>query len=98
MPNASGTCRPRFREKADALASPMRIRPCPQPARVGPSIVEGGVCLAVFSRHGSRVLVSVFDEAGETELASLPLPCRSGDIHHGLLEGAGAGLRYGLRV
>ncbi len=65
---------------------------------MGPSIVEGGVCLAVFSRHGSRVLVSVFDEAGETELASLPLPCRSGDIHHGLLEGAGAGLRYGLRV
>ncbi|WP_199092590.1 glycogen debranching protein GlgX [Bosea sp. ASV33] len=65
---------------------------------MGPSIVEGGVCLAVFSRHGSCVLVSVFDEAGETELASLPLPCRSGDIHHGLLEGAGAGLRYGLRV
>jgi glycogen operon protein len=65
---------------------------------MGPTLVEDGVCLAVFSRHGSRVLVSIFDEAGEAELASLPLPCRDGDIHYGLLEGAGAGLRYGLRV
>ncbi|MGV2981483.1 glycogen debranching protein GlgX [Camelimonas sp. ID_303_24] len=65
---------------------------------MGPSLVEGGVCFAVFSRHGARVLVSVFDEAGEAELAQFALPCREGDIHFGLLEGAGAGLRYGLRV
>jgi len=65
---------------------------------MGPSVVEDGVCFAVFSRHGSRVLVSVFDEAGEGELARFALPCREGDIHFGLLEGAGATLRYGLRV
>ncbi|MDR6830951.1 glycogen operon protein [Bosea sp. BE271] len=65
---------------------------------MGPSLVEGGVGFAVFSQNGTRVLVSIFDETGETELALLPLPCRTGDIHHGLLEGAGAGLRYGLRV
>ncbi|RYE34913.1 MAG: glycogen debranching enzyme GlgX [Hyphomicrobiales bacterium] len=65
---------------------------------MGASLVEDGVCLAVFSRHGTRVFVCIFDEAGEAELASLPLPCRDGDIHYGLLEGASAGMRYGLRV
>ena len=65
---------------------------------MGASVVKDGVTFAVFSRHGTRVFVSVFDEAGVTELASLPLPCRDGDIHYGLLEGAGAGTRYGLRV
>ncbi len=65
---------------------------------MGPSLAEDGVRFAIFSRHGSRALVSIFDEAGETELASLPLPCRDGNIHYGLLKGAGVGLRYGLRV
>jgi glycogen operon protein len=80
------------------VAAIPRIRPCARPARMGAAVVEGGVCLAVFSRHGSRVLAAIFDEAGETEIALLPLPCRDGDIHYGLIEGAGAGLRYGLRV
>ncbi|BCB18602.1 glycogen debranching protein GlgX [Bosea sp. ANAM02] len=65
---------------------------------MGASIVEDGVSFAVFSRHGTRVLVSVFDADGETEVASLPLPGRDGDIHYGLLQGVGTGLRYGLRV
>ncbi|MGN6098861.1 MAG: glycogen debranching protein GlgX [Bosea sp. (in: a-proteobacteria)] len=65
---------------------------------MGPSLVEDGVRFAIFSRYGRRVLVSIFDEAGEAELASLPLPCRDGNIHYGLLKGAGVGLRSGLRV
>lgn len=75
-----------------------RIIPCARPLSMGASLVEDGVRFAVFSRHGTRVFACLFDEAGETELASLPLPCRDGDIHYGLLEGAGAGMRYALRV
>lgn len=74
------------------------ILPCPLPARMGASVTEDGIAFAVFSRNGERVLVSLFDEAGNNEIARLPLPYRSGDIHHGVLPGAKAGLRYGLRV
>lgn len=74
------------------------MRPCARPTRLGARTVEGGICFAVFSHNGRRVLVSVFDQEGDTEVATLALPCRDGDIHYGLLEAAGPGLRYGLRV
>jgi len=76
----------------------VEILACPLPARLGATITPEGVTFAVFSRHGERLLLSLFDEAGEREGARLPLPCRCGDIHHGLLPGAGDGLRYGLRA
>lgn len=72
--------------------------PCPVPATMGTSVTKDGVAFAVFSRHGEQVSVCLFDDTGEHETARLPLPCRSGDIHHGFLPGADAGLRYGLRV
>ena len=59
---------------------------------------EEGVAFAVFSRHGETVHLCLFDEAGESETARLALPCRTGDIHYGLLPGAACGLRYALRV
>lgn len=77
---------------------PDAIRPSPLPARLGATLTEDGVAFAVFSRHGDRVELCLFDEAGKTETARLPLPCRSGDIHHGWLPGGRAGLRYGWRV
>jgi glycogen operon protein len=75
-----------------------RFDPCPLPAGMGTTITGDGIAFAVFSRNGERVLLCLFDAAGEHEIARLPLPCRSGDIHHGLLRDAGTGLRYGLRV
>jgi glycogen operon protein len=74
------------------------LEPCALPARTGATPVEGGVEFAVFSRNGERVSLCLFDEAGEREIARLPLPRRSGDIHHGFLPGVGPGLRYGLRA
>jgi glycogen debranching enzyme len=71
---------------------------CPLPPQLGATILPDGVAFAVFSRNGERVEVALFDEPGDKEIACLPLPCRSGDIHHGFLPAAGAGLRYGLRV
>jgi glycogen operon protein len=57
-----------------------------------------GVAFAVFSRNGERIDLCLFDDDGVSETARLPLPCRSGDIHHGFLRGAKAGQRYGLRA
>lgn len=78
--------------------SATRLEPCPLPARMGATVTADGVAFAVFSRNGDRVELCLFDEPGEREVARLPLPCRSGDIHHGFLRGAAPGLRYGLRV
>lgn len=80
------------------MSSGQTLLPCSLPARLGSTVTADGVEFAVFSRHGDRVHLCLFDEHGEGETARLPLPSRSGDIHHGLLPCAGAGLRYGLRV
>jgi len=57
-----------------------------------------GVNFALFSRHGERVELCVFDAGGEHEVARLPMPARTGDIWHGRLPEAGPGLLYGYRV
>lgn len=72
--------------------------PCRLPPQLGATVTADGVAFAVFSQNGERVLVSLFDDSGEIETVRLPLPCRSGDVHHGLLPRAGPGLRYGLRA
>lgn len=80
------------------MAPVSRLVAGPLPARLGAVPAEDGVSFAVFSRHGERVELCLFEESGERETARLTLPCRSGDIHHGVMPGATAGLRYGLRV
>lgn len=75
-----------------------RLLPCPLPARMGATPGEDGITFAVLSRNGESVDLCLFDESGECEIARLALPCRTGDIHHGLLPDAKIGLRYGLRV
>ncbi|MFN3671777.1 MAG: glycogen debranching protein, partial [Bosea sp. (in: a-proteobacteria)] len=65
---------------------------------MGATVTPDGVAFAVFSRHGERVELCLFDAEGAHETVRMALPGRSGDIHHGYLPGAGPGLRYGLRV
>lgn len=69
-----------------------------QPARLGVQAVGDGVDVAVWSRHAEAIDLCVFDAAGERETGSFRLPCRSGDVWHGRLPGAGPGLVYGLRA
>ena len=68
------------------------------PAMLGATPVDGGVNFALWSAHAELVQLCVFDEGGTTELARLPLPGREGDVWHGFLPGASAGLCYGYRV
>ena len=70
-----------------------------QPSPLGASICEGGINLAVVSRHAERIFACIFDESGDREIVRLALPGRSDDdIHHGFIAGASPGTRYGLRA
>jgi glycogen debranching enzyme len=60
-------------------------------------VVEGGVNFAVFSAHATRLELCLFDDEGRREIARLPLQ-PEGEIWHGLLRGAAAGVVYGLRA
>jgi glycogen operon protein len=76
----------------------MEIVPDRLPPTLGVRPRDGGLDVAVFSRHAERIELCLFSDDGVRETQRLPLTCRDGDIHHGFLPGAGAGLRYGLRA
>ena len=65
---------------------------------LGARVRDGGVNFVVASEHASAVELCLFDDEGKQERQRLPLPGRSGDLWHGFLPGAGAGLVYGLRA
>lgn len=65
------------------------------PDRLGATLSGDGVNFAVFSAHATAVDLCLFDGHAETRLA---LPARTGDIWHGFLPGAGAGVAYGFRA
>ena len=73
------------------------IRPGrPDPLGVVPS--GDGVNVAVFSAHAEAIEFCLFDAAGETELARIRLPGRTGPVFHGHVPGVAPGARYGLRA
>jgi glycogen debranching enzyme len=57
-----------------------------------------GVNFAVFSAHAQAIELCIFDDTGTHELQRIGFPSRSGDVWHLHLEGARAGLIYGLRA
>ena len=69
-----------------------------QPWPMGAHVSGDGVNFAVFSANAEAIELCLFDDDGTQELARLRLPQRTGDIWHGQLEGARAGLVYGLRA
>ncbi len=69
-----------------------------QPWPLGASVDSQGVNFAVFSAHATAIELCLFDDEGKIEIARFTLPGRSGDVWHGHLRGATAGLVYGLRA
>ena len=57
-----------------------------------------GINFSVFSAHAEAIEVCLFDPDGSRELQRLTLPAHCGDIWHGRLPGAGAGLVYAYRA
>lgn len=70
----------------------------PQP--LGATWTEGGVNFAIFSSHATRVEVCIYDSVTGAEHSRHTLPCRSGDVWHGMLRPhlAGPGSPYAFRV
>jgi isoamylase len=68
------------------------------PALLGATPLEGGVNFALYSHHGVRIELVIFDEMGKNELARADLPARTGDIWHGFAVGLRPGHAYGYRV
>ena len=65
---------------------------------MGSSCTTLGVNFAVFSAHAQAIELCVFDATGVHELQRICFPSRSGDVWHLHLDGASAGLIYGLRA
>ncbi|HYD77185.1 glycogen debranching protein GlgX [Ramlibacter sp.] len=69
-----------------------------RPWPLGATLDAQGVNFAVHSSVADKVEVCLFDRTGTRELRHVALPCRTGDIWHGLVPRLPAGSRYGLRV
>jgi isoamylase len=65
---------------------------------LGAHVIEGGVNFAVYSEHAQRIEVCIFDASGARQLRCYPLFGPDDGVFHGRLDGAGAGLVYGLRA
>ena len=65
---------------------------------LGATLDDKGCNFAVASTHATAVELCLFDATGEHETARVTLPGRTGEIHHGHVEGVVAGTRYGLRA
>jgi len=70
------------------------------PRPLGATWSRRGVNFALFSRHATRVEVSLFDAVTGAEQVRYDLPSRTGDVWHGLLSArrAGPGTVYGYHV
>ena len=65
------------------------------PLPLGVTPVEGGVNVAVVSKHATRVYFCLFDGDEEKRFA---LPSHEGDVHYGFFPGVWTGQPYGLRT
>lgn len=68
------------------------------PDKLGAHDDGRGVNFAVYAPHATKIEICLFTDDGRTETARIPLPARSGDVHHGYLEGLKAGQVYGIRA
>jgi isoamylase len=57
-----------------------------------------GVNFAVYSRHGEKIELCLFDESGRREIQRIPLRERTDFVWHGYLPQARPGQLYGYRV
>jgi glycogen debranching enzyme GlgX/4-alpha-glucanotransferase len=68
------------------------------PSSLGVTLVAGGAVVAVVAPAAERVVVCLFDAAGDEETSRHLLSDRQGDLHVGFVPGLVAGTRYGLRA
>ena len=67
-----------------------------RPYPLGATYDGSGTNFSLFTEHGERVEVCLFDANGRE--ARVPLMEETAQIHHGFIAGIGPGQRYGFRV
>jgi glycogen operon protein len=73
--------------------------PAGRPFPLGATVEEGGVNFSVFSAHGTRAFVCLYDPADPgREVARHELPGRTAHVFHGFVPDVRPGALYGLRV
>ena len=82
---------------AETAHLPARLQ-AGRPEPLGTLARDGGVNVAVFSAHATRIELCVFDASGTRELRRYPLAGPHDGVFHGFLPGVGPGLVYGLRA
>jgi isoamylase len=75
-----------------------RIAEAARPDRLGVSVVEGGVTVAVASRHAEAIDVCLFEPSGSTEVERIRLAHHTDGVWHGFIDGVAPGALYGLRA
>ena len=68
------------------------------PYPIGATWDGEGVNFALYSRHGEKVELCLFDETGRRETARIPLRERTDFVWHGYVPGLRPGQLYGYRV
>jgi glycogen operon protein len=69
------------------------------PFPLGAKLVQGGANFAVFSRHGTRAYLCLFDPADHNrETVCHELPGRTGHVFHGFVPDVAPGTPYGFRI
>ncbi len=68
------------------------------PEPLGLALTSEGANVAVFSAHAQAIDLSLFDEAGDTEIERIRLRWRTGDVFHAHIAGLKEGSRYALRA
>ncbi len=68
------------------------------PEILGVSLDADGANVAVFSHHATAIEFCLYDTDGQSELARITLPARSGDIFHAHIGAVVQGTRYGFRA
>ena len=65
---------------------------------LGAEISPDGVNFAVYSENASLVYLCIIDPEFKSEIARLPFPNRTGNVWHGFMPNATAGLHYCYRM
>jgi isoamylase len=68
------------------------------PGLLGATVHEDGINFAVYSRHARAIFLVLFDSKDGPPSDVILLPARTGNVHHGFVEGLKEGQLYGLRA
>ncbi|MDB5049227.1 MAG: glycogen debranching enzyme GlgX [Fibrobacteres bacterium] len=96
---AAGRKAPRFRQPEERVVQRHTRTVREGYARLlGATVHEDGINFAVYSRHARDIFLVLFDAADAPPTDVIRLPVKTGNVHHGFVEGLRAGQLYGLRA